>query len=170
MDQEIQQKINELERQIEALKNEPPFRDHQHNGFDATPVEYKDLSRKQLYISHTIQGTAAATGTNYGVFWIAPVACVITAFEEVHETAGTDAGTVTVTLEKLTGTTAPDSGNVVLSTALSLKATINSVQTGVLTTTLAYRTLDAGDRLCLKDSGTLTAVANVTVRVQCTVL
>lgn len=170
MDQETQQKINELERQIEALKREPPFKDHQHNGFDATPINYGDLARKQLYVSHTIQGTAAATGTNYGVFWIVPVACVITAFEEVHQTAGSDAGAVTVTLEKLSGTTAPDAGDVVLSTALSLKATADTVQAGVLTTTLAYRTLDAGDRLCLKDSGTLTAVANVTVRVQCTVL
>lgn len=170
MDQETKQKFYELERQIEDLKKNPPFEDHQHNGFDATKVEDKDIARKQLYIYHTIYGTAAATAANYGVFWIAPVRCVITAFEEVHQAAGTDAGAVTLQLEQLTGTTAPDSGNAILATALSLKATINSVQTGVLTTTQAYRTLNVGDRLCLKDAGTLTSVANVTVRVQCIVL
>ena len=87
-------------------------------------------------------------------------------FKEVHETAGTDGSAVTVTLEKLTGTQAPDAGTVLLSSALSLKAIANTVQTGTLVSTVSSRNFNAGDRLCLKDAGVLTTVANVTVIVE----
>ena len=159
----ILEKLNILEQEISKLRKNPRLPDHFHNGFDVSRINYSDIYQKKFYVYHTIEGTAAATATNYGTFFIVPFTCVLTKFQEVHQTAGTDAGNVTLTLEKLTGTTAPDSGSVVLETALSLKATINSVQTATLTTTNANRNLAIGDRLCLKDTGTLTAVANVTV-------
>lgn len=87
-------------------------------------------------------------------------------FREVHQTAGTDAGAVTLDLEKLTGTQNLDAGAAVLNATLSLKATINTVQTATLTDTLTSRSLARGDRLALKDSGTLTAVQNVSVIVE----
>lgn len=151
------------------MKN-PPLPDHQHTGFDASNVTWANITGKKLYVSHTIQGTAAATATNYGVFFIAPFACYISGFKEVHQTAGTDGGAVTLTLEKLSGTTAPDSGSVMLASTLSLKGTANTVQTGTLTTTLANRNLAIGDRMCLKDAGVLTSVANVTVLCELTVI
>lgn len=169
-EEELQSQIDELKSRLERLEIDTPVGDHQHTGFDVTQVEYDDLARKKLYIRHSIMGIQAATATNYGVFWIAPVACVITAFQEVHQTAGSDGGAVTINLEKLTGTTAADSGNLVLATALSLKATANTVQNGILTQTLLYRTLAAGDRLAIKDAGTLTNVAGVTISVKLTVL
>lgn len=167
--QKIQEQIDSLQEQIKALKNDD-FIEHQHNGFDSIKVEYNDINRKIIYVSHTIVGADAATAANFGVFFIVPVACVLTGFQEVHQTAGNDAGAVTLTLEKLTGTTAPDSGVVMLASTLSLKATANTVQDGVPTLTLGNRTLKAGDRLCLKDAGTLTTLANVTVKVELTVL
>lgn len=170
MPDEFQKQIDQLWEEINRLKKDPPFVDHQHNGFDSTFVEYDDLAHKQLYIEHTIYGTGAATAANYGVFWIAPVKCAVTGFKEVHGTAGSDAGAVTLNLEKLTDGVAPGSGDEVLAANLSLKATADTVQDGTLTSTLAYRTLSVGDRLCLKDGGTLTAVANVTVIVKLTVL
>lgn len=169
-EQDIQAQLDEISSTLKKWEQEPPLQDHQHNGFDSTKIEYKDLARKKLYINHCIFGTQAATAGNYGVFCIVPVACVLTGFQEVHRTAGSDAGTVTVTLEKLTGTTAPDSGSVMLAAVLSLKATANTVQEGTLSMTLTNRTLAAGDRLCLKDAGTLTAVADVAVKVELTVV
>ena len=140
--------------------------DHYHNGFDSNIVTWASIGQKKLHVHHTIVGTAAATAANYGVFFIVPAACLVTKVQEVHQTAGTDAGAVTLNIEKLTGTTALDSGANLLSTALSLKATINSVQTGTLTNTSSTRTLAAGDRLAMLDTGTLTAVANVTVLIE----
>lgn len=142
-----------------------PF--HIHNGTDSNRVLYSDLSQKQLYIHWNLPGTTAATATNYGVFLIAPFACTVMAFSEVHQAAGTAGGTVSLQLEKLSGTEAPDSGMNLLRTALSLKTTANTVQNGQLIQTASDGALDVNlalnDRLCLKDSGTLTSVANVSV-------
>ncbi len=169
-EEELQQQIDIVNDKLQQLTENPLLQDHQHNRFDSTMVEYIDINQKKLYKTHTIYGTDAATATNYGVFYIVPVACTITKFQEVHQTAGTDGSAVTVNLEKLTGTEAIDSGDDILSTALSLKATINSVQTGALTLTLTDRSLKAGDRLALKDAGVLTNVANVTINIELTVV
>lgn len=164
MDPNIQQLIDARIRFILGnMQKITQVPDHVHSGIDSQKVSYKDIDKKILYASHVIYGATAATATNYGTFWIAPVACYVTNFWEIHQVVGSDGSAVTVTLEKLTGTTAPDSGVEMLSTALSLKATANTLQTGVLTETLTNRNLKAGDRLCLKDAGTLTAVSNVAV-------
>ena len=162
MEEEIKNLQNKVAKLEKMSKN---IIDHRHNGFDSSRIQWSDLSQRRIYIHHTIQGTAAATAANYGVFLIVPVACVIMSFKEGHQTSGNDAGAVTLDLEKLTGTTAPDSGSAVLASTLSLKATANTVQTGTLGTN-AVRNLVAGDRLCLKDAGTLTSIANVTVLIE----
>ncbi len=117
-------------------------------------------------VVETLQGAAAATAANYGIFFIAPFACEVVSVREVHTTAGTDAGAVTLDVEKLTGTTAPDSGVSVLSATINLKGTANTVQAPALTGTTANKQLAAGDRLALKDAGALTAVAGVAVAVE----
>ena len=131
-------------------------------------IEFRDLSKKKLYIHHTIVGTAAATATNYGVFWIAPFECTVVEIREVHQTAGNDAGAVSLQIEKLTGTQALDAGVACLATAFDLKGTANTVNTGTLTATLADLRLVRGNRLAMDDAGTLTAVANVTVIIEIT--
>lgn len=162
----LEKRIKDTEEILENLKVNPNMPDHFHNGFDASRIDYSDIYRKKVRLFHTIQGTAAATAANYGVFFIVPFTCVLTKFQEVHQTLGTDPGAVTLNLEKLTGTQALDAGAAMLSTALSLKATINTVQTGTLTETLANRNLAIGNRLAMLDAGTLTSVANVTIMVE----
>lgn len=163
-------RIDLLEKAFSDFKKNPTLPDHQHTGFDSSRVLWSDIASKKVHVYHTIQGTDAATATNYGVFFIVPFTCTLSSFKEVHQTAGSDGGAVTLTLEKLTGTTAPDSGSVMLASTLSLKATANTVQIGTLTTTLANRNLAIGDRLCLKDAGVLTSVANVTVLCELTLI
>jgi hypothetical protein len=163
----VPEQIQDLASRVAALEqtgSQPPT--HVHNGFDSNNVSFFDVYQKKLYVHHTIQGTAAATAANYGVFLIVPVACLVTRIQEVHQTLGTDGGAVTLNIEKLTGTTALDAGSTLLPTAFNLKAAINTVLTGTLTTTSTTRSLLAGDRLAMKDSGVLTAVANVTVLVE----
>lgn len=167
---DIEQEIRKIWAEIGKVKQYPVLLDHYHNGMDVSPVNFKDIYQKKIWVPHTIVSTNAATAANYGVFFIAPQACLISNFYEVHQALGTDGGAVTVTLEKLTTGVAPDSGAVALETALSLKTTINTVQTGTITRTSANRTLAKGDRLCLKDAGVLTSVSNVTVLVELTIL
>jgi len=142
---------------------------HIHNGQDSQFIPFSSLKPFNEYINFTIPDVQAATATNYGVIWICPANAIVTGFSEVHQTAGTAGGTVSLQLEKLTGVQAPDSGVVLLETALNLKATANTVQEGVIATSFTSNkqnaSLSAGDRLCLKDAGTLTTLANVTVQI-----
>ena len=166
-----EQRITALEsKNAEIMAKLATLGFHHHSGTDSDKVFYRDLEQSKLWIRHTLTGTTAATAANYGPFFIVPVACVLTGFKEVHETIGSDGSAVTVTLEKLTGATAPDSGIAMLTAALSLKATANTVQTGTIVPSLVTRNLKAVDRLGLKDAGTLTSVAGVTVLVELTIV
>ncbi len=168
--EEMENQIVAINKWIKDQKENPTLPDHFHDGFDSSYIQYLNVQNKLIYVPHTIIGTAAATATNYGVFYIVPIACTIISVQEVHQTAGTNGSAVTVGIEKLSGTEALGSGDSVLASELSLKATINSVQTGTLSSTLANRSLVAGDRLALEDTGVLTDVAGVTVKVELRVL
>ena len=81
--------------------------------------------------------------------------------------AGTDAGAVTLDIEKLTGTQAPGAGVTILGSTFDMKGTINTVvqkQGGDLS---ANRQLLQGERLCIKFTGTRTALAGVQVTLYC---
>lgn len=140
---------------------------HIHNGSDSPYVSFTNIINRQQAVWWTLAGTSAATAGNYGVFFTAPYPCTVIGATEVHQTLGTDGSAVTLQIEKLIGAQAPDAGVALLQNAFNLKGTINTVQTGIIVNTIVgniqYRTLAIGDRLCLKDSGTLTACANVTV-------
>ena len=170
--QDIQKQIDEIQETLRRWKHEPLLKEHNHTGYDLTKVEYVNINRRIIYVSHTVPSSSAATAANYGVFYIAPVPCVLNSFREVHQVAGSDAGTVSIDLEKLTDGVAPDSGAVMLNSALSLKATANTVQTAdmIVDDNRPNRTLALGDRLCLKDTGVLTSVSNVSVLVELLVL
>lgn len=126
-------------------------------------VDFRDIFKKKLYIHHTIYGADAATAGNYGVFWIAPFECVITEVREVHQTASTSG---TLQIEKLTGTQALDGGVNVLNATISLSATADTVVSGTLSTVPADIRLTRGDRLAMKDAGTLTNGVNITVIIE----
>lgn len=166
MDPETQKAFDAIEKRLRTVEGQVAQPDHYHNGFDSNQISYLDLYQKKVYLRWTLPGATAATAGNYGVFLIVPVACLVTSIKEVHEVLGTDGAAVTLNIEKLTNGVAPGSGSTLLSTAFDLKATINTVQTGTLVTTAATRSLAINDRLALKKSGTLTAVAGVTVHVE----
>lgn len=147
--------------ELEALKR--ALLDHKHNGLDGT----KEL-QNYSFVTATLPGTMPATAANYGIFFIATFPCSVKAVSMVQTTAGSDGGAVTLQLERLQGTEAPDAGDELLTTAFNLKGTANTVQEGILVARKTLTALAPGDRLCLKDAGTLTAVAglNVTVELQ----
>jgi hypothetical protein len=110
-----------------------------------------------------LPGATSATTTNYGPFFIAPIACQVVGVSEVHTAVGT-AGTIDV--EHLTGTQAPGSGVACLgATKVSMTGAINTVQSPALTGTAANLQLAAGDRLSLLQSGITGSPANVVVQV-----
>lgn len=64
----------------------------------------------------------------------------------------------TLTIEKLTGTTAPGSGTPVLTGTLDLTTTANTVLSGTLVGTQATIQLAPGDRLGMRLAGSLTGI------------
>lgn len=113
-----------------------------------------------------VAGTAAATAGNYGIFWRAPVACIVSgAVSERHEVAGSNGGSVIVMLKKVPSGTAISAGTDCLAAGLDLKATANTDQAGALHATAANYTLAAGDCLALYTASTLTSVAGVALSV-----
>lgn len=135
-------------------------------------AEIDSIARKSQYalISITIPDTSAATAANYGVFFIAPYSCEVIEAWESHKVLGTDGSAVTLTIEKLTGGQALDAGSVVLESTFNLKGTINDPNRVRCVSNIATRQLNPGDRLALKDAGTLTSVAHVCVTVLIRVL
>jgi len=136
--------------------------------FPLDPVSEK-IIKDVIYLPITVNlpGSNAATASNYGVFFVNPLekALQVVSIAEIHGTAGTDAGNVTLQVERLQGTEALDNGDQLLSSAFNLKGTANTVQYGDLVSNGQLLILGKGDRLALKDSGTLTSVADVCVTV-----
>ncbi len=79
--------------------------------------------------------------------------------------AGTNAGAVTADVTKDTGTTAPGAGTSMLTAAQSLKGTANTTVFPALTATASVLKMDAKDRIAVKITGTLTALAGLVVTV-----
>lgn len=94
-------------------------------------------------------------------FFVATRPMIVTGIQEIHSTKGTNGSAVTIDVYKDTSTNAPGAGTAMTTATLSLKSTINTVQSATLATSAATLRLAAGDRLSIKTSGTLTAVAGV---------
>lgn len=160
---EVEVSIDKEQYDPENLRKVP---DHTHDGVNSTKIKQGNLIERRRVIQYTIPGTQAATATNYGVFFLALYPCFVRVIKEEHQAAGTDGLSVGLNIEKLTGATAPDSGDVILSTNIDLKGTINTSQKGALKIDRKVRTLGVGDKLCMKDVGTLTSVGNVHVIIE----
>lgn len=129
-------------------------------------LKWEDIERKDgLLTSITLYGTAPATAANYEAFFTAPRPLEILWASESHRVLGTDAGAVTLNLEILDSGEALGAGDLVLSTAWNLKSTINTPVTKQGTDFTTTRVLKQGQRLALLDTGTLTAVAGLTVTI-----
>lgn len=139
---------------------------HAHTGTDTTQIEFLNILNKRFYIACNLAGALAQTASQFGVVFIAPRACNVLSITEVHNVAGTNGGAVTLNVEKLTGTQNLDAGVEVLSSPFNLKGTANTVQYGTMTTVLTSKQLAKGDRLALKDAGTLTTLSDVCVIIE----
>lgn len=128
-------------------------------------IKFEEIQNKDfVVITAVLAGTTPATAANYGVFFIANRPYEVMEISEAHTTAGNDAGTVTLDIERLQGTEALDAGDSICVSAFNLKSTADTVVTKK-TTDLHNRTLLTGNRLALKDAGTLTNVAGLCVSI-----
>jgi len=125
-----------------------------------------DVNRKDgFYETIVLPGATAQTTGNFGPFFIARHPVEVLRVSEVHGTAGSDAGAVTLDIEKLTGTTASGSGTSILSSTFDLKSTANTVVKKQGAGLSSARQLKEGERLGLVDTGALTALDHVVVTV-----
>ena len=127
----------------------------------AEEIENKD----GFYATAELENTLPATAANYGIFFIAIKPCEVLVVKEVHGTASSSG---TVTVEKLTGTTAKGSGTA-LTGAISTASTADTVQTATLVITqtngIIPTQLNIGDRLAIKSGGTLTSGKDLQITV-----
>lgn len=110
----------------------------------------------------TVKNLLNADCIDQNVF-VADRAYQLVGVREVHGTASSDGGAVTLDVVKLTGTTAPASGTTMLSGTINMKGTANTVVSGGLTATAANLLLAVGDRIGFNYTGTVTALADVNV-------
>lgn len=122
------------------------------------------INKDLIPILINLPGALPATITNYEAFFIARRSYEVMEVSEVHRVAGTDGSAVGLNIERLSGTEALDAGDEICVANFDLKGTANTVVTKK-TTDLQNRTLAIGDRLALKDSGTPTSVAGLTVSI-----
>lgn len=116
----------------------------------------------RFVVVRTLEGATAATAANYGNIFTAPFPCKVIQVTEIHETASSS-GTLDIT--KDTGTQAPAAGgSIFASGTFNLAATANTLQTKS-NVDGTDSVLAAGNRLGLKDGGTLTSGAGVSVTI-----
>lgn len=101
---------------------------------------------------------AAAEAVDQYVF-IADRAYQLVSSEEIHVTAGNDAGAVTADIVKCTGTTAVSSGTTMITTAFDLKSTAATTVSATLSATAANTVLADGDKIGINVTGTPTSYA-----------
>ena len=128
---------------------------------DAIEIQNKDL----IVLTHSLPGATAATAGNYGVFFIVDKAVELVRVKVVWGVASTSG---TLDLERLQGTEALDAGNSLFASAISTAGTANTVTSkdGMdFNHTIKETILKPGDRLALKDGGTLTNLVDLCVTV-----
>lgn len=106
--------------------------------------------------------TLSATDLSQTIF-TAPFACQVIGVSAVWGVAGGAAAVVNV--EKLTGTTAPGSGNTVQASTVDITATANTVTNPTLSSTTADLQLAVGNRLGVKLGGVLTGLLGCVITV-----
>jgi hypothetical protein len=124
-------------------------------------------SQKQngAYITTTVQKTCVANAEciDQNIF-VANRRWRVVGISEVHTTAGSDGSAVSVQVKKCSGTTVPASGTALQTAAFDAKGTAQTVQSATLASD-SICTIEAGERLALDFTGTITALAGVCVSV-----
>lgn len=131
-------------------------------------MTWEEIENKDgFYITVNLTGVLAQTSGYYGAFFTARHPFEVLRASEVHTVAGSDAGAVSVDIEKVEGTTAIGSGTSVLASTFDLKSTANTVVYKEAYNLSSARILKEGDRLALKVSGTLTDLQGVQITLYC---
>ena len=129
-------------------------------------MQFEETENKDgFYATWTVAGTSAATAGNYPIFFTARFPCEVLRVTERHETAGSDAGAVTLDVMKVPDATAIASGSSVLASTFNLKSTANTLVSKQGVNLSANRQLKENQSLALLTSGTLTALVGVHVTV-----
>lgn len=119
-----------------------------------------------IYATYYFTGTPAATDQ---VFFLATRPMMVVSMSEVHAVAA--GGVSTLTVIKDTGTAAPGAGTSLhQSGSFDLNGTANTVQNGTVSTTVATKTLAAGNRLAVKFANLIQSSAGIVVSVGLTPL
>lgn len=154
--------MEELKKQLEETKRRIDFIERKPVEINA-PLSYKNkqIIYNELFfpLVKELIGTTPATAVNFGRIFIADRPCEVVSVQCVFGTASTSG---TLQIEKLTGTQALDAGTVILTATMSLSGTADTVVTGTLAAGVAKQ-LAPGDRLALKDAGTLTNLVDLCV-------
>lgn len=113
-----------------------------------------------VWAEHVSLLDAAAAVANHGNVYIAPYPVQLVGVQLIYSVASTSG---TLTVEKLTGTTASGSGTALLTAPITTSTTANTVKPGTLITTVTSLTLAAGDRFGLVHAGTQTNLVGLAV-------
>ena len=121
-------------------------------------VEITDIySKDPQVITYNLPGGDAAVGSNYSVYYIAHYPCEVAEFSAMWEVASSSG---TLTIEKLTGTQGLGAGDAILSSTIATSGVANTMVYGTLAIG-TVRQLARGDRLALRDGGTLTSAVGL---------
>jgi hypothetical protein len=128
--------------------------------------EYKMIKRRNIEKSHrghyVLQDFQASSIADK-IFGICPVRSKLIAVKEVHGTAGSDGGAVTLSIERLQGTETSGNGDAVVNATINLKGTADTVQSGTIVNTSSIDVFEEGNRVGINVTGTTTSVANMAV-------
>ena len=129
-------------------------------------VDFQNIINKDgYYFTAKVQGTSAATSGNYGIFATVRYPIQILRVVERHEVIGSDAGAVTLDVVIVDNGSAISTGTSILASTFDLKGTANTLQIKEKRTLSSTRLVEPNQSLALETSGTLTAVAGVSVTV-----
>jgi hypothetical protein len=131
------------------------------------PTDFQELTNKDgQYFTAYVYGASAATSTNYGRFATVRYPIQILRIDEIHETAGTNVGAVTLDVVVVEDGSAISTGTSLLVNEFNLKGTANTLQIKQkrdLSTIV--RGINPNQSIALVTTGTLTDVAGVCVTV-----
>jgi len=133
------------------------------NRIGLTKIRYEDILGKDgSYITKSLVGSTASTATNYGVIFIANFGITISSISVVWGVSSTSG---TLNIERLSGTESLDTGDEIIKTSIATSGTPNTVNKKESNRELKNQILKAGDRLALKDGGTLTNLEDLCITI-----
>lgn len=166
--EELSNRLDELESKedvdiqpltVQVNENAEVLSTHRHQNFDDT------LKLRTLFpITEHLQGAVPVTAANYGTIFInkSDKEYVVREIQVVWSTASTSG---TLQVERLQGTEAKGAGDDLLSSAVVMSGTADTVNIGSLVTDRSLLTLAKGDRLGIVNAGTLTSQADLNITI-----